>query len=364
MEHQAGPPDSAPSAPTPKLARSPARRRRNMVGPRVSILLPVFNASETIEACLRSILRQTESNFECVLVDDGSTDDTLERVSDVVGDDARFVVHSISHQGIVAALNAGLRFCRAPLIARMDADDLMHRARLALQARFLHQFPWLSAVGSHVRLFPRATLGHGYRAYERWLNTMGSDADIRREAFVECPIAHPTLMIRRPVLAAVSYRDLGWPEDYDLVLRLLASGHRIGVVPKRLLSWRNGTQRLSRTASAYRIARFVACKAAFLADGLLDGRDQYVLWGYGPTGRAMFRALARLGKRPVMIVEVNPRKVGQVIQGARVVAPEALPSPGAFPVVVAVAGAGPRAIIRHHLDRAGYQELEHFVCTA
>src|SRR5205085_494524 len=83
---------------------------------------------------------------------------------------------------------AGLAHCRAPLVARMDADDLMHRDRLAAQIAALRADPGLVAVGCHVRLFPRAGLTEGLRAYERWLNGIDSAERLRAEAFVECPL--------------------------------------------------------------------------------------------------------------------------------------------------------------------------------
>src|SRR6185295_2722999 len=130
--------------------------------------------------------------------------------------------------------------------------------------------------------------------------------------------------IRHEVLTAVPYRDAGWPEDYDLVLRLLATGHEIGIVPRRLLAWRDTPGRLTRRHAAYRQERIVACKAAFLADGFLAGGDRYVLWGHGGTGRALRRALAAHGKRPSLVVEVHPGRIGNHIGGAPVVAPARL----------------------------------------
>src|SRR5437762_848872 len=114
-----------------------------------------------------------------------------------------------------------------------------------------------------------------------------SPAHVERDAFIECPVAHPTLMIRRAALLAFGYRDRGWPEDYDLVLRILQSGGRIGVVPQRLLHWRDGASRLSRTSEKYSIAAFVECKAEFLANGFLASSDRYLLWGFGDTGKAL-----------------------------------------------------------------------------
>ena len=201
-----------------------------------------------------------------------------------------------------------------------------------------------------MRLFPRGALGPGMRAYERWLASVRSPADVRREAFVECPLAHPTLVLRSEVLRAHAYRDLGWPEDYDLVLRLLAAGHELGVVPRRLLAWRHTPDRLSQRSAVYAPDRFTACKAHHLASGLLARERRYWLWGYGGTGRALAKALRAHDRHPDAIVELHPRRIGQRIQGAPVIAPAELGAPGALPLVVSVAGADARGLIRAELD--------------
>jgi glycosyltransferase involved in cell wall biosynthesis len=332
--------------------------------PRVSILLPVRDAEATLPACLHSIRRQSEGDWECVIVDDGSRDASAALARAAVAADARFRLLERGRAGLVPALAAGLEQCRGRCVARMDADDLMHRRRLALQLAALDADPALAAVGSHVRMFPRAALGPGMRAYERWLCAIDSPQRVRQEAFVECPVAHPTLVVRRELLQADGYRDRGWPEDYDLVLRLLEAGRSVGVVPRRLLAWRHRAARTSQTAPAYRRERFTACKAFFLARSFLAASPDYVLWGYGATGRALQRALRAHDKRPAAIVEVHPRRIGRSIQGAPVIAPDALRPPPAPPLVVSVAGAAARALIRSELARLGYRELSDYVCAA
>lgn len=336
----------------------------NATTPRVSILLPAFNAASTLPACLRSILRQLETRWECVIVDDGSTDATRTVAEQFARADVRFRVIALPHQGLVETLNAGIAQCRARLIARMDADDLMHRRRLLEQANALEHAPDLVAVGCHVRLFPRQPLTDGRRNYERWLNGHRTAADIRREAFIECPLAHPTWMMRREVLEAYRYRARGWPEDYDLLLQLLTAGLEIGVVPERLLCWRDGPGRLSRTDAAYGLERFTACKAAFLCEGFLAGVERYILWGYGGTGRALCRAIATHGRHPSHIVEVHPRRLGQIIQGAPVIPPEGLRGRVGQPVVVSVSGERPRTQIREAMRELGFLEGRDFVCAA
>ena len=332
--------------------------------PLISVLLPVFNAGATLADALRSVARQSEGRWECVVLDDGSTDGTSGIALDVARHDRRFRVISAPHRGLVGALNSGLDHCRGRYVARMDADDLMHRLRLAEQVALLDARPDLHAVGCHVRFFPRHEAGPGYRAYESWLNGIDGEERLVRDLFIECPVAHPTLMIRRDTLLQFGYRDLGWPEDYDLILRLATSGHRIGVLPRRRHLWRLGPDRLSRTDEAYTPARFTACKASFLARSFLADTGQYILWGYGGTGRALRRALASEGKLPSHIVEVDPGRLGNRIHGAPVIPPSLLPETPRLPVVVSVAGAAPRQEIRDSMTSMGFRETVDYVCTA
>jgi glycosyltransferase involved in cell wall biosynthesis len=339
-----------------------ARYTHAVIGarPRVSVLLPARDAGSTLPAALRSLCRQTFPDWECLVVDDGSVDGTV----GTVAGDPRIAVVTIPRSGLVGALTAGLERCRGEYVARMDADDVMRRDRLARQVAMLDASPALAAVGGHVRFFPRRGMTDGLRAYEAWLNDIDSPGRVRAEAFVECPVAHPSLMVRRDVLERFGYREPGWPEDYDLVLRLLGAGLEIGVVPRRLLAWRDGPGRLTRTHPAYTLDRITACKAAFLAAGFLAGDESYVLWGYGGTGRALHRALRRHGKRPSHIVEVHAGRLGNTIHGAPVVPVYALAELSPGRLVASVAGADARAEIRGFLAALGWVETRDFVCAA
>ncbi len=334
------------------------------MNPRVSVLIPAYNAAATLAETLSSVLRQRETRFECVLVDDGSSDDTAAIARDFARRDARIRLLAEPHRGLIATLNRGLEACRGELVARMDADDLMHGERLQAQLAALEQTPELAGVGCHVRLFPRRGMTPGLRHYEAWLNGMRSAEDVAREAFIECPLAHPTFMFRRPLMQRYAYRDKPWPEDYDLVLRLLTDGHRLGVVPRRLLLWRDHSSRLSRNDKRYAIARFTDCRAHFLAASVLAERQDYVLWGYECTGKALRKSLAGYGKQPRAIVELHPRRIGQTIFAAPVIHPDDLPPYRGTPILVSVAGAGPRRLIREALAAMAFQEQRDFVVCA
>lgn len=333
------------------------------MAPEVSILLPVFNAAGTLPVCLESIRRQTLTNWECILLDDGSTDGSTE-IATMATADPRFTLVRRAHAGLIETLNAGINRCRGDFVARMDADDWMQRDRLALQVRALVGDASVELVGTHVRTFPRSTLGDGSREYESWLNSMRSATDVHRDRFIECPLAHPTWMLRRTTLEQTRYRDCGWPEDYDLLLRLLKNGARAGVVPQRLLGWRHHPDRLSRQDSRYSLERFTACRAAFLAADFLRDSDRFLLWGYGQTGRALRRALAEKEKTISGLIEVHPGRLGQTIHGAPVVAADEISRLPNDPLIVSVSGAGPRDEIRRRLTELKRKEGRDYVCAA
>ena len=151
---------------------------------------------------------------------------------------------------------------------------------------------------------------------------------------------------------------------YDLILRLLGTGHEVGVLPRRRLSWRHRSERLSQTDPRYSDRSFTECKAAFLAQSFLSGTDRYILWGHGGTGRSLRKALLGHGRQASHIIEIHPRRLGNRIDGAPVVPPERLPELPRHPLVVSVSGVGPRSEIRARLKAMGRVELRDYVCAA
>ena len=331
---------------------------------RIAVLVPARDAERTLPACLSSIARQTDPEFRCIVVDDGSTDATADVVLQRARHDDRFCLLRQERRGIVAALQFGLAACDEPLVARMDADDVMHRERLRLQRAALDQDPGLAGVGCHARAFPSSAFGGGTRAYMEWLRTIRDERDVLRERFVESPLLHPTWMLRTETLRRAGYRDGAWAEDYDAMLRMLGDGARLSVVPRTLHAWRRSESSATNTDPRYSEDARAALKAARLCDGPLAASDHYVLWGHGGTGRRLRRALLAHGRRPIAVVELDPRKIGQRIDGAPVVSPDGLAPHRSAPILVSVAHSGPRAAARRRLADLGLVELRDFFCCA
>ena len=336
--------------------------------PRVSVLLPVRDAAAFLGDCLASLAAQTLRELEIVAVDDGSSDGSTEILASAARRDRRLRLIRQERRGLVEALNRGLADCRAPYVARLDADDVAARRRLEMQAAALDADPAIGVVSCRVRHFPSSAVGLGFRIYERWLNGLLSHEEILRERFIESPIPHPSVMARRAVLkAAGGYRDLGWPEDYDLWLRLAEAGVRFAKLPRCLVGWRAHPARLTHTDRRYAVERFLACKAHHLARGPLAGRPP-VVWGAGQTGRRLAKHLEREGAAPAAFVDIDPKKIGGSLRRRPVLAADELPRLLAEldrPLVVtAVSSRGARELIRERLTSWGLTEAEGFWCAA
>jgi glycosyltransferase involved in cell wall biosynthesis len=332
--------------------------------PRISILMPVRNESSYLPAALSSLARQTLRTWELVVVDDGSSDGTPDILSAAARGDSRIRVIRREGGGLVAALNTGLEACRAPLLARMDGDDICHPRRLELQAAYLDTHADTGLVACNFRHFPRSTLKQGMLSYETWQNSLGSHAQIMRDRFVESPIVHPSILARRDLIEdAGGYRDCGWAEDYDLWLRMAGSGTCFARLPQTLFFWRDHPGRATRTMSEYSADAFRACKLHSLRQGFLrDGRS-VVIAGAGLEGRAWQRLLAGAGISVSSWVDVDPRKIGRILHGAPVISTDQLRAENGR-ILVAIGVRGAREQFRELALPMGLKEGLDFICIA
>jgi glycosyltransferase involved in cell wall biosynthesis len=322
--------------------------------PKVSILMPCFNAAETLNETCESIQAQTYGDFEVVVVNDGSTDTTADILSRWSEKDDRFKLLDLEHGGIIPALNKGMESCQGEYIARMDADDLMRPERLGNQVVYLDNHPDVALVSSLVEGFPKKKLREGFRIYIKWLNTLRSHEEICREIFVESPVCHPSVMLRKQTLLEMKgYQEYGWPEDYDLWLRMYLAGHRFAKLPEVLLEWREHSQRLTRTDSRYSVENFIRAKAHYLSRGPLNDRDAVFIWGAGMMGRRTSKHLIREGVPLAAFIDIDPKKIGRTLRGLPIISPDELLEwwkRYKRPALLAAVGArGARQLIRERL---------------
>ena len=331
--------------------------------PLVSILMAVRNEEKYLPGALESILRQTLTDWQLVVIDDGSNDRTAEILKYYADQDSRIQPVYQPSNGLVPALILGTQKCQAEFIARMDGDDICHPQRLEKQYRFLQDNPEISLVATNIRYFPSHVVQGGMRHYEQWQNSLVNQELILRDLFIEAPFTQPSVMYRKTAVASVGgYRDMGWGEDYDLWLRLALNNHKFARIPETLFFWREHAVRLTHTAKEFSLESFRRCKVHFLKQSYLRAKDEVTLWGVGIEGKAWRKALNAAGIEVCHWIDIDPGKIGQTIHGAKVAEPDSL-KPGTGPMLIAIGARGARKLVREKCQELGLTEGKDFICV-
>lgn len=333
----------------------------------VSVLMPVRDAARTVGVAVRSVLRSRGVSFEVVCVNHRSTDTT----ASILAKHAVRVVNGDGAETLSAALELGRAACTAPLIARMDADDVMHPDRLAADVAHLRAHPAHGAVACRARVVPKGKARPGLRAYVAWQNACITADDHAREIWIEQPLLHPATTFRAATLATLG----GWaaaprhePEDYDLFLRMVVAGVPFAKRPEVHHAWRqhaSTSTRFDRDVLARMKARALV-KRFSLAREVAGGAGRpVVIAGAGKEGGRIARALLQEGVRARAFLDVAARRIGRLRHGVPVLDARELPSlKGNAFVVAAIGTSGARGVVRAQLADAGFVEAHDCVVVA
>ena len=233
--------------------------------PTIAVLLPVYNAEAFVDEAVRSILAQTFTDFELFIVDDGSTDGSLDIVRAHEARDPRITLISRPNTGIVGALNEMADRARSPFLARMDADDVSLPERFKTQLACFESTPRAVCVGGRIDMI--AESGDPLMSPTPAIG----NASIQQDALAgRTPISHPSAMIRRRAFRAVGgYREDAYPaEDLDLFLRLGEVGE-LHNVPDTVLRYRMHGNSVSVRLSERQIQKMrEACERAWARRGI------------------------------------------------------------------------------------------------
>ncbi len=231
--------------------------------PRISIILPALNASATIEETIQSLLAQTYRDFEVVLIDDGSTDQTAEVAQRYAQDVAVRVMRHEFPMGVAESLNDGIRNSDSEFIARIDADDLAIANRLQAQVDLLEQLPEVDICGSAMQVFSSNAAGETYDKYI--LAHPCDDVKIRTALLQRCAIAHPSVMCRRTLFTDVGLYDpeMDFAEDYDLWCRASMQGKKFANLPEVLMRYRVHPGQVSSRKALVQYGRDQAIKSKY-----------------------------------------------------------------------------------------------------
>lgn len=252
--------------------------------PAVSIVLPVYNSEKYLREAIGSLLAQTFTDFELLIINDGSTDGS-EEIIQSYSDERIIYIKNESNKGLIYTLNKGIELAKGKYIARMDADDVCLPMRLQKQFDWLEKYSTTAVVGCHVSFINDTGTVTGQ--WKEDLQTSNYQS-IRKKMVWENCIAHPTVMMRSNVIRQYGYhQNQKNTEDYDLWLRMLADGNIIEKVPERLLLYR--VHEASVTGSILRKSnpffKKYNCKRRFLWNGIIN-----LKWGLFET-KVLFTAI-------------------------------------------------------------------------
>ena len=243
-----------------------------MSTPLITVLMPAYNAEKYIAEAISSVLSQSFTDFELLIINDGSTDATEKIVSSFT--DSRIRLINQTNQGVAAALNMGLLNAKADIIARFDADDICMPKRLGRQHDFLINNPDHIIVGSNVQY---VDMHNEYVFTGRMLAY--SDEEIRRLVLITCPLIHSAIMFqKKPVLLAGSYNihACGF-EDHFLWSKLLAYGKACNL-GEILIKVRLSPESVS-IDEKWRTKRFREIKAGAIRRGVITEQEGIELLG-------------------------------------------------------------------------------------
>ncbi|KAF3981792.1 MAG: glycosyltransferase [Methylococcales symbiont of Hymedesmia sp. n. MRB-2018] len=197
----------------------------------VSVLMPVYNAEKYLDEAIQSILNQTFTDFEFIIINDGSSDNSLNIIKKYQQQDSRIVVVSRENKGLIFSLNEGVSLVKGKYIVRMDADDISLPTRIERQIAFLEEHN-LDICGS-------ASV---------WFNQQGeqipfchaiSDRDIKFSFMFYCALQHPTVIMNTCIFKSLAYdQDFKYAEDYKMWIDVALQGYKIGNTPEVLFKYR------------------------------------------------------------------------------------------------------------------------------
>ena len=225
--------------------------------PYISIVMSAYNDENLVSDSIVSMLRQTVSDFEFIIIDDGSQDQTADFISELARQDQRIRFCPRPHEGLVSALNVGCRLANSEYIARIDSDDIALPDRLALQIRHLENNPEIALLGGATECidlegFPHFTM--------RWPSIKQNLHDY---LLLDCYVAHTTVMFRKSVFLEIGgYREAYLhAEDYDLFLRF-SDKHLIDNLEPVLCRYRMHSGQVSSTQLEQQVISGIAARLA------------------------------------------------------------------------------------------------------
>ena len=275
--------------------------------------MPMRNAIPYLNECITSIINQSYTDWELIVINDHSTDSSFDVLTEFASQDNRISVYNATGKGIIDALQLAYSKTTGTYISRMDADDIMPEQKLDLMYNQLLKTP-NSVVTGKIKYIGK-NLRDGYRKYEDWMNTMMENHTHYEHMYRECVIPSPAWMASRDLFERVGgFTSNTYPEDYDLTLRFYKANIPIVAVKELVHIWRDYQERTSRNDPNYSVNSFEVLKTQYFVDVDYDKSKTLVLWGAGKKGKKIAQLLIEHAI-PFIFACNNPKKINKDIYG-------------------------------------------------
>ena len=331
-----------------------------MQQPLVSILTPFKNVAPYIDDCLQSISAQTYTNWELLIVDDNSTDNSYAIVKAYAKIDARIKLFKNNNSGIITALQLAFKNSTGDFVTRMDSDDIMTTNKLEVMVNQLQASGQKHIALGLVKYFSAEGISEGYAKYEAWLNTLTKTGANYSEIYKECVIASPCWMLyKEDLIACDAFNPNRYPEDYDLTFRFYEQGFKCLPSQDILHHWRDYSKRTSRTHEHYAQNYFLELKLHYFLKLDYDAKRPLTIWGAGFKGKAIAKMLVAKDVDFYWICD-NIKKIGKDIYGKKLMSFDSLPAIENPQTIVTVANANEQKDIVDYFDNLNMKSIKDY----
>jgi len=326
----------------------------------ISIVMPVKNAAPFLEECIDSIINQSYIDWELIAVNDHSSDESFDLISDYAKEDGRIKVFNNKGSGIIEALRMAFSKSQGQYISRMDADDIMPTNKLEILLMHLTSQKAPSVCIGKVEYFSEHDLGEGYQKYAQWLNDLTIQNRNFLEIYKECVVPSPNWLMRKIDFIKIGAFDSEfYPEDYDLCFRMRAGQLNICGVNQVTHLWRDHKSRASRNDENYKDNQFLSLKLHYFLKLDYQRSKQLVLWGAGKKGKKLAKKLIKQDI-PFKWISNNVKKQGIKIYDQLLFAVTEIKQDEEVQVIIAVATRDSKNDILRTLDSLNLNDYNFF----
>lgn len=336
--------------------------------PKISALLSVYNGERYIEETIESVLNQTFSDFEFIIINDGSTDSTKE-IIDRYKDNRIRAFHLEKNVGVGEALRYGVSKVEGEYVVKIDGDDISNLSRFQKQKDFLDNNPSVALVKSLFEYFPHnkeVEQSSGYKycknVIEQHKNKVITPEDIKEKLYWFCCIPHTTIMVRSNILKKENYRPFRVCEDYDLFYRMNKAGYKMDTVAEVLVKTRVTGSSTSVTENKNNQFEEVAYEIKKEEiEKLISQKKPIYIWGAGSFGK---KVLSVLNKRNIKVngfVDSNYENLDKEYNNIPILPPKFLIEHKHLNPKIFVASQPGMFEIVEQLEECGYKHLSDYL---